>query len=77
MTVILFGDVDGDGRIDTADYELMKTASVTAAAVIAPGVYTLAADVNGDGAVDFFDVAIVNMQMSRMQLIDQTVKYYK
>lgn len=77
VTVILFGDVDGDGRIDTADYELMKTASVTAAAVIAPGVYTLAADVNGDGAVDFFDVAIVNMQMSRMQLIDQTVKYYK
>ena len=77
VTVILYGDVDGDGRINTEDYDLMKTASVADAAVIASGAYTLAADVNGDGTVDFFDVAIINMQMSGVQSIDQTVKYYK
>lgn len=74
VTVILYGDVDGDGRINTADYELMKTAAIADTAVLAAGAYTLAADVNGDGAIDFFDVAIVNMQMSGVQPMDQTLK---
>lgn len=74
VTVILYGDVDGDGRINTADYDLMKTAAIADAAVLASGAYTLAADVNGDGAVDFFDVAIINMQMSGVQPINQTLK---
>lgn len=75
--VILYGDVDGDGRINEADYALMKTAAVSDASVIAAGVYTVAADVNGDGAVDFFDVAMVNMQITGTLLLDQTAQYYK
>lgn len=76
-TVILYGDVDGDGRIDAADYALMKQAGVSDTPVIAAGVYTIAADVNGDGTVDFFDVAMINMQLSGALLLDQTVQYYK
>ncbi len=77
VTVILYGDVNGDGKIDSADYALMQTAALVDADAIGTGAYTLAADVNGDGVVDFFDIAMMDMQISQTVLLDQTAQYYK
>lgn len=77
VTVILYGDVNGDGMIDANDYRTMSTASLADASVIGGGVYGVAADVNGDSVVDFFDVALVNLQISGAQMLDQTAQFYK
>ncbi len=77
VTVILYGDVNGDGLIDDADYELMQSAALMDAALIAEGAYTIAADVNGDGAVDCFDAAMLDLQISGTVPLDQTKQYYK
>lgn len=76
-TVILYGDVNGDGAIDANDYRTMSTASLADASVIGGGVYSVAADLNGDGVVDFFDVSLLNLQLSGRCPIDQTAPFYK
>lgn len=76
-TVILYGDVNGDGVIDANDYRTMSTASLADASVIGGGVYSVAADLNGDGVVDFFDVSLLNLQLSGKYPIDQTAKLYQ
>lgn len=76
-TVILYGDVNGDGVIDATDYRTMSTASLADASVIGGGVYSVAADLNGDGVVDFFDVSLLNLQLSGKCPIDQTAKLYQ
>ncbi|MGN0520578.1 MAG: Ig-like domain-containing protein [Candidatus Fimenecus sp.] len=76
-TVILYGDVNGDGVIDASDYSTMSTASMVDASVIAGGVYSVAADLNGDGVVDFFDVAMLNLHLSGKYPLDQTAQLYK
>lgn len=74
-TVILYGDVNGDGKLDSSDYSAMCTASIMDSSVLS-GVYGLAADINGDGTVDFFDVSLLNMQIAGKYPIDQTAKLY-
>lgn len=76
-TVILYGDVNGDGKIDTADYDLTAAVSMFDKTAIGAGVYTIAADLNGDGVVDFFDAALLNLQMSGKKPLDQTLQLYK
>lgn len=77
VTVILYGDVNGDGLIDDADYSLMKTAAMFDTSAIGDGVYQIAADLNGDGVIDFFDAAILDLQLSGRVPFDQTVQYYQ
>lgn len=76
VTVILYGDLNGDGKIDSADYRQMATASIADASVIS-GIYSTAADLNGDGVVDFFDAALLDLQISGAKPIDQTMQFYK
>ena len=45
-TLIIFGDVNGDGAIDASDATLVKRASIGTTTLA--GVYLFAADVNGD-----------------------------
>lgn len=56
VTVLLMGDVDGDGAITQADYSAVSKAMFNPSA-IADGVYSLAADLNGDTVIDGFDLA--------------------
>ena len=56
VTVLLMGDVDGDGAITQADYSAVSKAMFNPSA-IADGVYRLAADLNGDTVLDGFDLA--------------------
>lgn len=76
-TVILYGDVNGDGKIDAADYDLTAAVAMFDKTAISAGVYTIAADLNGDGVVDFFDAALLNLQMSGKKPLDQTLRLYK
>lgn len=56
VTVLLMGDVDGDGAVTQADYSAVSKAMFNPSA-IADGVYRLAADLNGDTVLDGFDLA--------------------
>ena len=56
VTVLLMGDVDGDGAVTQADYSAVSKAMFNPSA-IAEGVYRLAADLNGDTVLDGFDLA--------------------
>lgn len=77
VTVILYGDVNGDGVIDDADYDLMKQDSVSSSPAIGSGVFQTAADLNNDGVVDCFDAAILNLQLAGVKNFDQTSEFYK
>src|SRR5699024_6491249 len=77
VTVILYGDVNGDGVLDDADYDLMKQDSVSSTPAIDSGVFETAADLNNDGVVDCFDAAILNLQLAGVKDLDQTVDFYK
>lgn len=77
VVVILYGDVNGDGVIDEADYDLMKLSAVAQETVIGSGAYEIAADLNNDGVVDCFDTALLNLQLAGVKDIVQTADFYK
>lgn len=76
-TVILYGDINGDGLIDQTDFDTMGVAAIADPMVIGGGVYSTAADLNGDGVVDFFDVSLLNLHMSGKYPLNQTAKLYQ
>ena len=63
VTVLLMGDVDGDGAITQADYSAVAKAMFNPSA-IGEGVYSLAADLNGDTVLDGFDLAQFDLERS-------------
>lgn len=63
VTVLLMGDVDGDGAVTQADYSAVSKAMFNPSA-IAEGVYRLAADLNGDTVLDGFDLAQFDLERS-------------
>ena len=70
VTVVLYGDVNGDGLVDSTDKDtvMMKTVG---AAEIENVWFSLAADANGDGVVDAFDAAQINLQTANDYAISQ------
>lgn len=56
-TLIIFGDVNGDGAVDSADAVQVKRVSVLLATL--DGAYAFAGDYNADGAVDSADAVAV------------------
>ena len=70
VTVVLYGDVNGDGLVDSTDKDtvMMKTVG---AAEIENVWFSLAADANGDGVVDAFDAALINLQTANDYAISQ------
>ncbi len=58
-TVIIFGDVNGDGNITAADAGVVILASV--GATIGNKVYSVAADVNADGEITAADSGVVEL----------------
>ena len=57
VTLVVIGDLDGDGRITSADYNNVKTAMVSDDAPV--GIYAHAADANGDGLFTSGDALII------------------
>lgn len=56
-TLVIFGDVNGDGAVDSADAVQVKRVSVLLATL--DGAYAFAGDYNADGAVDSADAVAV------------------
>ena len=55
-TVLRYGDINGDGRANSTDYQLLKNNAFAGANSIAQNtLYYEAADLNADGALDAFD----------------------
>ena len=70
VTVILYGDVNGDGLINASDYSAV-TNCATAAGTIDGDIYKSAADVNRDGAVDAYDAIAIDLHRNGMLAIKQ------
>ncbi|MGN0569366.1 MAG: Ig-like domain-containing protein [Candidatus Fimenecus sp.] len=70
VTVILYGDVNGDGLIDASDYSAV-TDCATATGTIDGDIYQSAADVNRDGAVDAYDAIAIDLHRNGMLSIKQ------
>ncbi len=70
VTVVLYGDVNGDGLVGTADKDTVMLKAV-GAAEIENAWFSMAADVNRDGVVDAFDAALINLQIANRYPIVQ------
>lgn len=69
-TVVLYGDVNGDGLINDTDKEII-TSVATCTGTIENKWCLMAADTNHDGAVDGFDVIETDLQALDMHNIEQ------
>lgn len=65
FTVVLFGDLNGDGEINADDRALMD-------GQVAGTPFFTAADLNSDGVVDATDMAIMDAHLAGTYVIDQT-----
>lgn len=59
LTVVLKGDVNGDGVVDAQDASLVLQLVAKKIAPTADGIVYAAADVNGDGKVDAQDASLI------------------
>ena len=76
-TVILYGDINGDGFINAADHTMMSNeAFYDAGAIDTDSVFFTAADMNGDGVIDAFDYFLQDGVISGQRSFDQSVIYY-
>ena len=57
VTLVVIGDLDGDGNITSADYTDVKTGIISNTAPV--GIYAYAADANGDGLFTTSDALII------------------
>ncbi len=57
FTIVVYGDVNGDGAIDVLDGSVLSSVSNNKSTL--DGMYSIAGDVNGDGAIDAMDYSIV------------------
>lgn len=74
-TVIIYGDLNGDSLINTADRAILNglvdgTGDTTG--FFAGGPFFTAADLNGDGKIDATDLAIMDAHIAGTYTIDQT-----
>ncbi len=75
-TVILYGDVNGDGLVNNTDYDAMFNEALFGQS-IEGNLFRIAGDLNNDGVIDGFDMAKLDLQLTGARPFDQTVEYYK
>jgi hypothetical protein len=77
-TVILYGDVNGDGLVDTDDKDTIGNDAFYGESNLTAGsVYYIAADLSKDGTLDAFDYFLVDGIMTGGREFDQTSELYK
>ncbi|MBQ8815617.1 MAG: cadherin-like beta sandwich domain-containing protein [Lachnospiraceae bacterium] len=68
-TVVVYGDVSGDGKIDALD--LMTVRQYLKKKVELSGVYAVAADVSRDGKIDALDLMMLRQHLKLRLVIEQ------
>ncbi len=77
-TVILYGDVNGDGLVDETDSDMIMSDAFDATTLIASdSVYFIAADLSKDGVLDMFDYFYQDGIKTGNRAFDQSVTLYK
>ena len=77
-TVILYGDVNGDGLVDETDMNLIfEDAFDNTENIKSDSIYYIAADVSKDGVLDMFDYFYLDGIASGNRAFDQTQTLYK
>ena len=77
-TVILYGDVNGDGLVDETDMNLIfEDAFDNTENIKSDSIYYIAADVSKDGVLDMFDYFYLDGIASGNREFDQTQTLYK
>ncbi len=72
-TVILYGDLDGDGIIGTEDYSILSGQVYgTDEPMSSSSVLRRAADLNRDGVLDAFDLSLLDLQISGSKAVNQS-----
>lgn len=74
-TIVLFGDLNGDGEITDADQTIMNglvDGTGDSTKFFAGGPFFMAADLNSDGKIDATDKAIMDAHIAGTYTIDQT-----
>lgn len=74
-TVILYGDVNGDGLINSSDHVLLSNEAFYTGSIDTDSVFFTAADMNGDGVIDAFDYFLQDGVISGGRRFDQSVLY--
>ena len=70
ITVVLYGDVNGDGLCDSADYTILKNAA-NANAKLDNQWFVMAADITRDGAHDAYDAIALDLFLKGYMAIPQ------
>lgn len=70
-TIVIFGDISGDGVIDAFDQTFLTSVTNFEAEIAMGSAHELAGDVNGDGVVDAFDLSIITSSVNFELTIDQ------
>ena len=77
-TVILYGDVNGDGLVNETDSDMIMSDAFDATTLIASdSVYFIAADLSKDGVLDMFDYFYQDGIKTGNRSFDQSVTLYK
>ncbi len=77
-TVILYGDVNGDGLVDSTDADLlMNNAFFGSSSIEKDTVFFIAADLEKDGVLDMFDYFYQDAVITGERVFDQSVTLYK
>jgi len=71
-TIVIFGDVNGDGLVNAADRDTLKLVTSYQTALPAGAAFALAADLTGDGITDAFDLNVLKAVVAGVASIDQT-----
>ncbi len=67
LTIVILGDVSGDGYISIADYTLTRLDILRLKALV--GAYVQASDVNGDGVISIADYTLIRLDILGLKSI--------
>lgn len=76
-TVILYGDVNGDGKVDETDTDILMSNAFGMNGIDKDSVYFIAGDLSKDGVIDMFDLFYADGISSGERNFDQTQTLYK